>query len=98
MMVIEMRNAHKEKAFDLIDDLKDLCHQKKAILCELEDVIYKCFDSFEEDDEEIEDEPGFDLRRNKSYRKNMRSHYREHDGEEMRHDRSMNEYRTRRIR
>lgn len=48
MMVIELRKATQDKAFDILDEVKELGHQKKALLCELEDVLYECFESSEE--------------------------------------------------
>lgn len=57
MMIIEMRQAAQEKAFELLDEIKDLGRQKKMVLCELEDTLYDCFDdSKEEDKEEMEQE------------------------------------------
>lgn len=104
MMVIELRKAHKEKAFDLIDDLKELGHKKKAMICELEDILYKCFESSEEDyDDEYEEERRgreFGLRGRRSYRRGMRSHYREEDypSAEMHNEYPTHEYGTRRVR
>lgn len=103
-MVIELRKAHKEKAFDLIDSLKELGHKKKAVICELEDILYRCFESSEEDyDEEYEGEHEgheFGLRGRRAYRKGMRS--RHHEDEypiaEMHHEYPHHEYGTRRVR
>ena len=55
-MVIELRQAAKEKAFDLLEEIKSLGHEKKMALCELEETLYECFESSEEDDEEYENE------------------------------------------
>ncbi len=68
MMVIEMREAAQEKAFELIDELHELGHQKKMVMCELEDTLYDCFDS-SEDDEEVspKTDEGTDL----GFKKNM---------------------------
>lgn len=49
MMLIEMREAAKDKAFNLIDEIKDLGKQKKMAICELEDTLYECFESSGED-------------------------------------------------
>lgn len=57
MMIIEARQAAKDKAFDLIDEIKDLDRKKKIVFCELEETLYDCFESSEdEDDEEVESE------------------------------------------
>lgn len=61
-MVIEMREAAQNKAFELLDELHDLGHQKKMVLCELEDTLYDCFeDSKEEEESEEKSDEGMDL-------------------------------------
>lgn len=60
MMVIEMREAAQEKALDLVEELHELEHQKKMILCELEDALYDCFDN-DDDKEDEKSEEGKDL-------------------------------------
>ncbi len=60
MVMIEMRAAAQEKAFELVDELHELGHQKKMILCELEDALYDCFEDSEEDQSKDTDE-GTDL-------------------------------------
>ena len=60
MVVIEMREAAQERALELVDELHDLGHEKKMILCELEDTLYDCFET-PKDDEEEESEEGKDL-------------------------------------
>lgn len=72
MMVIELRKAAQDKAFELLDEIKDLGHQKKMVLCELEDALYECFESSEEEYEDYEKEPEMDFRRRGSYRYGMR--------------------------
>lgn len=59
MMVIEMREAAQEKALDLVEELHELGHEKKMVLCELEDTLYDCFEP-SKDEEEKSDE-GTDL-------------------------------------
>ena len=60
MMVIEMREAAQDKALDLVEELHELGHQKKLILCELEDTLYDCFEKDDEHEDE-ESEEGKDL-------------------------------------
>ncbi len=60
MMVIQMREAAQEKAFELLDELHELGHQKKLALCELEDTLYDCFEDSKEDEDKDSDE-GTDL-------------------------------------
>lgn len=54
-MVIEMREAAQDKAFELLDEMKDLGRQKKMVMCELEDTLYDCFDDSKEDKESEEE-------------------------------------------
>ena len=62
MMVIEMREAAQERALDLVEELHELGHEKKMVLCELEDTLYDCFEDSKEDDMESEkSDEGTDL-------------------------------------
>lgn len=58
-----MREAAQEKAFDLMDEAKDLNRQQKLVMCELEDTLYDCFEDSKEEEVESEDktEEGTDL-------------------------------------
>lgn len=69
MMVIEMREAAQDKAFELLDELHELGHQKKMVMCELEDTLYDCFEDSEKESEEKSDE-GTDLGFKKGYNRN----------------------------
>lgn len=84
MIMIETRQAAKDKAFDLLDEIKDLGRQKKMALCKLEETLYECFESEEDDEDEYEnseytpnedEEKDMDYRSRKSYRyrRNMRN-------------------------
>ena len=73
MMVIELRKAAQDKAFELLDEIEDLGYQKKMVLCELKDVLYECFESSEEEYENYEKEPELDFRRRGQYRYSMRN-------------------------
>lgn len=89
MMIIEMREAAYEKAFGLLDEMKELGKQKKAIMCELEDALYECYESSKQDDEyedgEYEDEDRdaeINFRSSRGMRRNMRMrHADEHEDE-----------------
>lgn len=61
MMVIEMREAAQDKAFELLDEMKDLGRQKKMVMCELEDTLYDCFESDKDEEDSEESEEGKDL-------------------------------------
>lgn len=83
MVMIEMREAAQEKALDLVDELHELGHQKKMILCELEDTLYDCFETPK--DEEGEDtEEGTDLGFKGSRRYGMRN-FNDDNDMDMRH-------------
>ena len=60
MMVIEMRKAAQDKAFDLLEEVKDLGYKKKMVLCELEDTLHECFETEEDEHEEDEYETPYD--------------------------------------
>lgn len=91
MMLIEMREAAYEKAFGLLDEMKELSKQKKMVMCELEDALYECYESSKQDDEYDIEPDEFDgedqdiemnLRRSRGMRRNMRMrHSDEHDEE-----------------
>lgn len=56
MVVIEMREAAQELAFDLVDEMKDLDRKRKLVLCELEETLYDCFEDEKEDEKEGSEE------------------------------------------
>ena len=80
MMVIEMRESAKERVMDLLEEVKELGHRKKMLLCELEDALYECFES-EKDDREEDEEMDKNYRRSRAYRRRsmMRDHSDERD-------------------
>lgn len=61
MMVIEMREAAQEKALDLVEELHELGHEKKMVLCELEDTLYDCFEPSKDEEDEQKSDEGTDL-------------------------------------
>ena len=60
MVVIEMRDA-KEKAFELLDEIKELGRDKKMLLCELEDSSEDEKKTINEDKESEGSDEGKDL-------------------------------------
>lgn len=90
MMIIETRQAAKDKAFDLLDEIKDLGRKKKMAICELEETLYDCFESSEEDEEYEnsndyipgEEDQDMEYRNRRSYRRGMRSGMRHEDEEQ----------------
>lgn len=89
-MIIEMREAAYEKAFGLLDELKELGKQKKMVMCELEDALYECYESSKQNDEysgdEYDDEDRdteLNLRSSRGMRRNMRMRHDDEHDEEM---------------
>lgn len=96
MVMIEMREAAYDKAFGLVDEIKDLDKKKRMVLCALEDALYDCYEASKDDESEeeyesedmTEDEMKF---RNRGYRSGMRKsmlrnmyrHEDEYENEEM---------------
>lgn len=58
---MEMREAAQEKALDLVEELHELGHEKKMVLCELEDTLYDCFEKSEDEESEEKSDEGKDL-------------------------------------
>lgn len=74
MIVIEMREAAYDKAFELLDEIKELGKKKRSIICELEEAMYECYEASKDDDESEESKSDMEFRR----RSGMR-HYDEDD-------------------
>ena len=62
MIMIELREAAIDKAFDKLEETKHHAKKTKLSLCELEDALYDCYESVREhDDEDYEDRDDFDV-------------------------------------
>ena len=62
MMIIEMREAAIDKAFEKLDEAKHHAKNTKLTLCELEDAMYECYEAIgKQDDEEYEDREDFEI-------------------------------------
>lgn len=94
MVMIEMREAAQEKALDLVDELHELGHQKKMILCELEDTLYDCFETPKDEEEHEETEEGTDL----GFKSSRRYAMRNFADDDMKHDYRRSRMRMRRNR
>jgi len=68
MVVIEMRDAAYDTAFDLLEEAKHSAKKTKLTLCELEDAMYDCYEASKEDDKDYEEEPDMELRSRSGYR------------------------------
>ena len=70
MVVIEMRDAAYDTAFELLEDAKHSAKKTKMTLCELEDAMYDCYEASKDDEREDYEsgEPDMDFRSRKSYR------------------------------
>lgn len=51
-MIIEMRDAAYDKAFELVDKAKHYSKKQKMLLCALEDTLYECYEASQENDED----------------------------------------------
>ena len=56
MVVIEMRDAVYDTAFDLLDEAKLNAKKTKLTLCELENAMYDCYEASREGKEEKDGE------------------------------------------
>ena len=56
MVVIEMRDAVYETAFDLLDEAKLNAKKTKLTLCELENAMYDCYEASSKEHKDGEDE------------------------------------------
>jgi len=52
MVVIEMRDAAYDTAFELLDEAKHSAKKTKLTLCELENAMYDCYESIKEENSE----------------------------------------------
>lgn len=69
MMVIEMRDAAYDTAFNLLEEAKHSAKKTKLTLCELEDAMYDCYETSKEERDDYEyEEPEMEFRNRKSYR------------------------------
>lgn len=92
-----MREAAQDKAFDLIDEAKDLHRQQKMVMCELEDTLYDCFEDSKEDEEsEEKTDEGTDL----GFKAGYNRHYamRNFDKDDDMTEHHMRQYRRRAMR
>lgn len=86
MVVIEMRDAAYDTAFELLDEAKDSAKKTKLTLCELEDAMYDCYEASKENEEgEYEEEYPMELRNSyarRNYRHDEQYGVREDDDED----------------
>lgn len=71
MVVIEMRDAAYDTAFELLEDAKHSAKKTKMTLCELEDAMYDCYEASKDDereDYEVSEESDMDFRSRRGYR------------------------------
>lgn len=81
-----MREAKYEKAFELLDELKEIGKKKRMVICELEDAIYECYEASKDDKDEEHEAPeleeessDIDFRGRRGMRRGMRHHDYEYD-------------------
>ena len=61
MVMIEMRDAVYDTAFDLLDEAKLNAKKTKLTLCELENAMYDCYEASKDGHEDKEEEGKEDL-------------------------------------
>lgn len=80
MVVIEMRDAAYETAFELINEAKHDVKKTKLTLCELENAIYDCYEASKEMKEDGDhEESTMGLRTGRRYNYRHEDHYGIHD-------------------
>jgi hypothetical protein len=91
MVVIEMRDAAYDNAFELLDEAMHSAKKTKLTLCELEDAMYDCYEASKEnkEDDEYEEDAEMGLRnvyaRRDDYRHDDQYGVREEDDDERMH-------------
>lgn len=71
MVMIEMRDAAYDTAFELLEEAKHSAKKTKLTLCELEDAMYDCYESSKEEQESYEPEDSeMEFRGRRGYRHN----------------------------
>jgi len=70
MVMIEMRDAAYDTAFELLEEAKHSAKKTKLTLCELEDAMYDCYESSKEEQEESyePEESDMEFRGRRGYR------------------------------
>jgi len=71
MIIYEFKESAYNKAFDLLDEIKEHGKKVKMAVCALEDALYDCYES-EEDIMEDEDNLDSNLKDGEMYRRNMK--------------------------
>ena len=84
MVVIEMRDAAYDTAFELLDEAKHSAKKTKLTLCELEDAMYDCYEASKENENELDDDYSDMEYRNRYSTRNYR--HDEYDPEEYEDD------------
>lgn len=86
MVVIEMRDAAYDTAFELLEEAKHSVKSTKLTLCELEDAMYDCYEASKEEeyDHPEEEDSEMEFRGRRGYRHD--EHYGAYeDGDDVRH-------------
>ena len=81
MVVIEMRDAAFDTAFELLEEAKHSAKSTKLTLCELEDAMYDCYDASkdEHNDYEHNEDSELEFRGRRNYRDYDEDHMHEDD-------------------
>jgi len=80
MVVIEMRDAAYDTAFELLEEAKHSAKKTKLTLCELEDAIYDCYEASKDEHEDSEyEDSDMEFRGRRGYRHDEHYGVREDD-------------------
>ena len=80
MVVIELRDAAYDTAFELLEEAKHSAKKTKLTLCELEDAIYDCYEASKDEHEDSEREDSdMEFRGSRGYRHDEHYGVREDD-------------------
>lgn len=72
MVIIELKEAAYDSAFELLDKAKHYSKKTKMTLCALEDAIYECYEASKDDDEEhYEDNEDYETSDNEAEESDM---------------------------
>ena len=87
MVVIEMRDAAFDTAFELLEDAKHSTKKTKLALCELEDAMYDCYEASKDEEdyeehEDREDDSDLEFRRGRKAYRHDDKHYGTHEDDD----------------
>lgn len=80
MVIFELRDKSFDTAFELLDEAMHSAKKTKLTLCELEDAMYDCYETSDEEDYGYVEDVDIDFRNRRGYRHD--EHYGMHEDED----------------